>query len=173
MTLEKLLVECDVFYSFYIGITFDFNNAVNQQERISMRQDFRDLPYVQDGIGTVLSESKLLLSGLVEFFYELLVQRMPAFVRNDSAVDWPAYENKVANEVKDFVPDTFVFKAILVVNRAFGVDNQQVLWFYVFADSARLKLFRFGLEQESSRGCKFFFEAFAGKPETVDLSVDA
>jgi len=54
MSLEKLLVEADVLYAFYSCVSLDFYNFVDQQERISVRQNFSNLPDVKNRVGAEL-----------------------------------------------------------------------------------------------------------------------
>jgi hypothetical protein len=97
MALEELLIETYILYGLYSGIALDFDYLVHQQKRVSVWQNLGDLPDIQKCIGAELGDTLLLLSHLIQFPYELLVQCMTALIGHYPALYSPTNQGKIAD----------------------------------------------------------------------------
>jgi hypothetical protein len=170
MPLEKLLVEGDVFYSLYKRITFKLDYLVNEQKRITVWKNPGYLADVEEGVGAELGGAFLPFGLLIELVNHLLIERVAAFIGDNSSFDRPAYQGKVAYEVNDFVSDTLVGKSVRVFDGAVGIYHEDVSWRQMCAHSVRLELSGLHFEQKSSGASEVLFKKIGCQPATKDLS---
>ena len=172
MTLEKLFVKRNVFNTFYFFIAIYFDDPVDKQERVSMRQYPLYLSDVKQRFGT----EAYLAVGLGRHFVKTpgkgMIERMTAFVRDDTAIHRTAHQSKIANKIHDLMPYALVAKTITVLDRTVGIDNKNVARSKMCPDTVGLHLPCFGFERKSSRTGKFLLEIVRTELATVKLPAD-
>src|SRR2546423_10855221 len=104
MALEKNVIKSDVFDPNRLLIPNDLHHPIDQQHRISVRQNTLNPANIEHrvplnqalaGVGFVL---------LKQLACELMIQLMAGFVRDQATSDRTADEIKITDQVQRFVP---------------------------------------------------------------------
>ena len=168
-----MLIERYVFYAFYETVAFKLNYLVNQQKRVAVRKNFGDCADIEQSISAELGGAFLPFRGLIKFVRKLVIQRMAAFIGNDSAFYCPADQRKVAYEVNYFMPDALIGKPVRVFNGTVGINNENIPRRQMCPHPVRLELPGLDLEKKRPGAGEVLLETLGGQATTVNLPADS
>src|ERR1700712_5285136 len=124
MALEENIIKRDVFNACRFVVSHDLEHSVDHQHGVPMWKDSLNTA----NIHLCITLEERYAAGILLLFKQLsgeqVIEMMTAAISDNSPTQGSTYQKQVTYQIKDLVPNTFVCKSKLVINRACRRNNE-------------------------------------------------